>query len=129
MVTPVVKREVITHLKQGFKVSERRACRVLDIHRSLVRYQSKRFDNNTLRQRLRELSFERKRFGYRRLHILLMREGMQVNHKKLWRIYKEEGLSVRTQRQGQTLSVVGANVALALVDQLFCHQRLMSVGH
>uniref|UniRef100_A0A2A4Z1A6 Integrase catalytic domain-containing protein n=1 Tax=OCS116 cluster bacterium TaxID=2030921 RepID=A0A2A4Z1A6_9PROT len=55
---------------------------------------------------MRELSFERKRFGYRRLHVLLTREGRQINHKKLWRIYKEEGLSVRKRAVGTRTSIV-----------------------
>ena len=95
MVASVVKREAVTYLTNDFKVSERRACHIFDIHRSLIRYQSKRPEDVDLRKRLRKLSVERRRFGYRRLHVLLAREGMQVNHKKLWRIYKEEGLSVR----------------------------------
>jgi len=95
VVTPVVKREAVVHLKTNFEVSERRACRVLDIDRSLVRYQSTRPSDEVLRARLKELSFIRKRFGCRRLHILLEREGYHLNHKKLRRLYQEEGLSVR----------------------------------
>lgn len=73
---------------------ERRSCYALGFARSTQRYVSMR-DDAALRQRLRELAAERRRFGYRRLHILLRREGWAINHKKLYRIYKEEGLSVR----------------------------------
>lgn len=104
MVTSVVKREAVTYLTDDFKVSERRACHILDIHRSLIRYHSKWPEDIDLRKRLRKLSVERRRFGYRRLHVLLVREGMQVNHKKLWRIYKEEGLSVR-KRDGRKRAI------------------------
>ena len=116
MVTPLVKREVVTFLKQNFKVSERRACHILNIHRPLVRYHSSRPADDSLRQRLRELSFERKRFGYRRLHVLLTREGVKVNHKKLWRIYKEEGLSVR-KRSGRKRAV-GTRAPIALPSKV-----------
>lgn len=95
MVTPAAKREAVTYLKADFGVSERQACATLNIDRSMVRYQLVRPTDNLIRVRLRELSNERKRFGYRRLHILLEREGFHMNHKKLRRIYKEEGLAVR----------------------------------
>lgn len=95
MVTPAGKREAVAHLRQAYEVSERQACKVLNVDRSLIRYRSVRPDDDTIRARLRELSVERKRFGYRRLHILLAREGFHINHKKVRRIYKEEGLSVR----------------------------------
>jgi transposase InsO family protein len=63
-----------------------------------VRYRSRRPDDASLRLRLRELAAERRRFGYRRLHILLRREGERLNHKKTQRLYREEGLSVRRRR-------------------------------
>jgi putative transposase len=65
-----------------------------------VRYHSRRSDDNELRQRLRALAQERRRFGYRRLHVLLRREGFTVNHKRLFRLYREERLMVR-QRGGR----------------------------
>lgn len=75
--------------------SQRRACALVGIAPRVYRYQSRRPDDEALRQRLRDLSSERRRFGYRRLHLLLKREGVQVNWKKLYRIYKEERLTVR----------------------------------
>jgi len=93
VVTPAGKRDVITHLMAIYQVSERRACRSLNIDRSLVRYQSIRSTDDPIRACLRALSVERKRFGYRRLHILLAREGFHLNHKKLRRLYKEEGVA------------------------------------
>ena len=79
-------------------LSERRACELADLHRSVFQYQKQGRDDEALRRRLRELANERRRFGYRRLGILLAREGFEVNHKKLFRLYREEGLAVRRRR-------------------------------
>ena len=75
--------------------SQRRACSLAGVDPRVYRYHSKRPDDTAVRKRLRELASERRRFGYRRLHILLKREGMEMNWKKLYRLYKEEGLTVR----------------------------------
>ena len=75
--------------------SQRRACRLVGIEPKTYRYRSRRREDELLRQRLRELAAERRRFGYRRLLILLRREGMLANHKRLYRIYTEERLTVR----------------------------------
>ena len=75
--------------------SQRRACGLAGISPRVYRYRSTRPDDAPIRQRLRVLASERRRFGYRRLHILLKREGIEVNHKKLYRLYKEEQLTVR----------------------------------
>jgi putative transposase len=95
MVTPAVKREAVAHLKQVHEMSERRACQVIDCVRMTIRYRSRRVDDVALRERLRALAHERRRFGYRRLHIFLRREGFVVNHKRLFRIYREDRLMVR----------------------------------
>src|SRR5215470_5182475 len=95
MVTPAVRREAVTQLRVGFEVSERRACTALGVDRSSVRYRSCRPDDGIARVRLRELAAVRRRFGYRRLHILMTREGLVMNHKKLRRLYREERLQVR----------------------------------
>jgi putative transposase len=76
-------------------MSERRACRVIGCVRMTIRYRSRRIDDAGLRERLRTLAKERRRFGYRRLHVVLGREGFVVNHKRLFRIYREERLVVR----------------------------------
>jgi putative transposase len=75
--------------------SQRRACTLIGIAPKTYRYVIARGDDSELRQRLRCLAAEHRRFGYRRLHILLRREGIEVNHKKLFRIYREERLTVR----------------------------------
>ena len=94
-VTPAVKREAVAHLRQTHEMSERRACLVIGCVRMTVRYRSRRVDDVALRERLRTLAKERRRFGYRRLHVLLRRKGFIVNHKRLFRIYREERLMVR----------------------------------
>ena len=94
MVTPAAKREAVAHLRCAFDMSERRACRTIGCVRMTVRYRSRRPDDAELRQRLRALAHERRRFGYRRLHVLLRREGFTVNHKRLFRFYREERLMV-----------------------------------
>jgi putative transposase len=66
-----------------------------------LRYRTTRADDADVRQRLRVIAQERRRFGYRRLHVLLRREGYRINHKKLFRLYREEKLTVR-RRGGRT---------------------------
>lgn len=95
MVTPAVRREAVAQLKDAHEMSERRACRVVGCDRMTVRYSSRRPDDPRLRERLVALAKERRRFGYRRLLIFLRREGFVVNHKRLFRIYREERLMVR----------------------------------
>jgi putative transposase len=95
MVTPAARREAVAHLQAAYGVSERRACAALGADRTSVRYRSSRPDDAVARARLRELAAIRRRFGYRRLHILLRREGIVMNHKKLRRLYREERLQVR----------------------------------
>ena len=77
---------------------ERRACSLVGADRTMIRYRSRRPDDADLRERLRDLAGERRRFGYRRLHVLLRQEGWKVNRKKTQRLYREEGLSVRRRR-------------------------------
>ncbi len=79
--------------KKGY--SQRRACSLAGIDPRVYRYRSRRPGDGAVRKRLRELASERRRFGYRRLHILLKREGFGLNWKKLYRLYKEERLTVR----------------------------------
>ena len=93
-------------------MSERRACRTIGCVRMTVRYHSRRPDDNELRQRLRALAQERRRFGYRRLHVLLRREGFTVNHKRLFRLYREERLMVR--RRGGRKRALGTRAPLAV---------------
>lgn len=92
--------------------SQRRACALVGIAPRVYRYKSSRPDDAGLRKRLRELSSERRRFGYRRLHLLLKREGVEVNWKKLYRIYKEERLTVR--KRGGRKRALGTRAPMAI---------------
>ena len=95
MVTPAVEREAVAHLQTEHEMSERRACQLLQCCRMTIRYASVRADDTVLRDRMKAIAHERRRFGYRRIHVLLRREGVAVNHKRLFRLYREEKLSVR----------------------------------
>lgn len=89
----------------GYQVSERRACRVAGVARSSCRYRRQAQDQALLRRRLRELAAVRVRYGYRRLHVLLRREGWPVNHKRVYRLYREEGLMIRTKHRKKRVSL------------------------
>ena len=112
MVTPVVERQAVAHLCQLFEVSQRRACQVIEADRTSVRYRSVRPDDAGLRVRLRELAAVRRRFGYRRLLLLLRREGVRVNHKKFRRLYRKERLQVR--RRGGRKRALGTRSSLSI---------------
>lgn len=98
MVTPAAKREAVAHLRAVFGMGERQACRVIGADRTSMRYRSRREDDGPVREKLRELAHQRRRFGYRRLHVLLRRDGITINRKKTQRLYREEGLTVRRRR-------------------------------
>lgn len=76
-----------------------RACGLIGISRSLYRYEAKRADDDELRQRLSELAGQKRRYGYRRLHVLLCREGWEINRKRTYRVYHEAGLMVRRRKR------------------------------
>ncbi|WP_300354277.1 IS3 family transposase [uncultured Alcanivorax sp.] len=131
VLTPAAQREAVAHLQACHGMSERRACRVIDADRKSVRYRSTRDDDAGLREKLRELANQRRRFGYRRLHILLRREGIMINRKKTQRLYKEEGLAVRRRRSRRR--AVGTRApapVLALPNQRwsldFVHDQMAS---
>jgi putative transposase len=91
-------------------LSERRACLLVNLSTSVYRYRSKPGSDEELRKRLRELAEQRKRFGSPRLHILLKREGLVINHKRTERIHREEGLALRKKRRRK--GAAGASVVL-----------------
>ena len=91
-------------------MSERRACRVAGADRSSVRYRHRRPDDGELRERLKELAAQRRRFGYRRLWVLLRREGHVVNKKRVYRLYRQERLMVR--RRGGRKRAVGTRAPM-----------------
>ena len=114
MVTPAARRSAVSAVREAHGISERRACALLGADRSTVRYRSTRPDDGALRARLRSLAAERRRFGYRRLGLLLSREGLRPNHKKLRRLYREERLQVR--RRGGRKRAIGTRAPMAVPD-------------
>lgn len=99
MVGPAVQRDAVAHLQAVMGLSERRACSIVGTDRTMVRYRSRRPPDTELRARLRDLANERRRFGYRRLFILLRREGELSGVNRIYRLYREEELSVRLSGQ------------------------------
>jgi putative transposase len=85
-----MRREAVLVMQVEVELSQRRACGLMELHRATCRYSPRRGEDRQLRTRLRELAEMRRRFGYRRLQVLLQREGWQVNHKRIYRLYVEE---------------------------------------
>lgn len=110
MVAPAAERDAVAHLQAAYGMSERRACRILSCCRMTMRYQALRTDDIMLRDRMKDFAHERRRFGCRRLHALLRREGYQVNHKRLFRIYREEKHVVR--RRGGRKRAMGTRAPM-----------------
>jgi putative transposase len=109
-VTPAVRRAAVAMAQKEQGLSRRRACRLIGIARSVVAREPRRTrDQERLRERLRTLAGERRRFGYRRRHELLRREGWRVNHKRIERLYREEKLAIR--RRGRQKRGLGGHVA------------------
>ena len=96
--TVTARREAVTRLLEHAGVSERRALGLVRLHRSVRHYQRRR-DDGALREQLRALAAARPRWGYRRLHVLLHREGVRANWKRVYRVYCEEGLTVRRRKR------------------------------
>jgi len=92
--------------------SQRHACGLVDLEPKTFRYVSKRSDDDAVRRRLRELALERSRFGYRRLYLMLRREGVRLNRKKLYRLYREERLMVR--KRGGRKRALGTRAPMAI---------------
>jgi putative transposase len=98
----------VSYVEGEYEMSERHACRLLGLGRSTYRYQARRNERDAaLRARLKELAAKRMRFGYRRLTAMLVREGVTANHKRVYRLYREEGLAMRI-RQRRRIRWTGA---------------------
>lgn len=98
MVRPAQRRVVVAWAESSYRVSQCRACRLLAVNRSSVRYRSRKPSQDPLRRRLRELAATRTHAGYRQMHVYLRREGWKINHKRTYRLYIEEGLGLRRKR-------------------------------
>lgn len=103
--TPAARRRVAEYLQDQHHLSQRRSCGLAGVHRSTARYRSTRPRDEPIRRRLRELALVYRRYGYRRLHVLLKREGFEINHKRTYRLYKEEKLMVRQRKKRRRRAV------------------------
>src|SRR5690349_4649053 len=133
MVGPAAKRAAVAHLQAVMSLSERRACSIVGADRKMIRYRSSRPPDAVLRGRLRDLANERRRFGYRRLFVLLRREGEPSGINRIYRLYREEGLTVRKRRARRRAvgtrcpilveAKVNARWSLDFVHDQFAHGR------
>ena len=98
MARPAVKRQAVDYVIGHYATSRRRACRIVCQHRSAEYYRSRKDPKTALRGRMRELAQVRIRYGYRRLHILLRREGWSLGKEQAYRLYTEESLQLRSKR-------------------------------
>ncbi len=99
MVTPANRKPVVTYLKEHYALSERRACELATVSRTGYRHQGEPPNDRTLRERLDALARQYPRYGYLMLHSLLKAEGLVINRKRTYRLYKEAGLQVRTKKR------------------------------
>jgi putative transposase len=106
----------VAHACVAHGVSQRRACEVLAVDRSSVRYRSIREDDTPLREAMKAVAAERRRFGYRRIHIMLERQGIVMNMKKLRRLYREEKLQVR--KRGGRKRALGTRRPMVLPERV-----------
>jgi putative transposase len=98
-VKPAMRRRAAAHLIESGMRSQRRACQLMGIHPSIYRYKTRPAQDETLRARLKVLAVEYPRYGYPLLHALLKGEGLVINPKRTYRIYREEKLQVRKRRR------------------------------
>ena len=104
---PAAKREAVEIAVSEHSMSRQRACGLMQMQRSVLYYEAKPRDDKPLRDALKEVATKRPRFGYRRLHVLLGREGFKVNHKRVFRVYQEEKLQVRRKKRKCTAKYRG----------------------
>jgi putative transposase len=116
---PAVRRELVRGIREAYQLNEMRACGLVGITRWSNRYVSRRDPQEELRMRLKELAGCRTRYGYRRLTVMLRREGWKVNTKRVYRIYREEQLQVRTTKQAKR----PAHLRVALPQPAWPNQR------
>ena len=110
-------RAEVGYVRSTFGPSERRACGLLEVAVSSYRYRSRGRGDGELREKLVALAGEKPRFGYRRLHVLLKQEGERVNHKRLWRVYREAGLCVKRKKRKRLMRAGPAGQVLSRANQ------------
>jgi putative transposase len=100
-----MKRALVIDLIKDYHFSQRRALKLVNLHRSVGRYVTKMPENEEARKEIKAIALERPRFGYRRIHVMLRKNGIKMNHKKLFRLYREMGLKVR--KRGSRRRAIG----------------------
>jgi putative transposase len=130
---PARARQLVEYLRTSYRISIRRACGVVSFDRSTYHYRHRRPEQASLRKRIRELSEARVRYGYRRIHIMLRREGWTINHKRTRRLYREEGLQLRrktpkrkvsAKRREDRVVAAAANDCWSMDFQLFDGRKI-----
>lgn len=111
MVGPAARKAAAEHAASAHGLSERRACRLLRLHRGTKRYRRRKVDDPKLIERMKELALQRRKFGYRRIHTMLKREGFKVNLKKIRRIYREQRLAIKLRKRTKIRSIVRVPIA------------------
>jgi putative transposase len=106
MARPAVKRQAVEYVINHYAVARRRACRIVKQHRSVQYYRSRKDPKTALRARMHELAQTRVRYGYRRLHVLLRREGWSLGREQAYRLYAEESLQLRSKRPKRRKMIV-----------------------
>ncbi|WP_241083294.1 IS3 family transposase, partial [Achromobacter xylosoxidans] len=136
---PSRRRLLVDDLMKRYGVGVTKACAVVMISRSLYRYESCRRDSGALIMRIHEIAHTRVHYGYRRVHVMLRREGYRDNHKRVYRLYREQGLSLRHKRPKRNKSAQRRQpkaIAQAIndiwsmdfvMDQLFDGRRLRAL--
>lgn len=102
--SPAARREVVRYTVEKYRLSERRACRTIKVPRSTIRYKILKPNDESLRDKIKDLASKRRRFGSPRLITMLRREGFKDNHKRIERIYSEEGLQVRKRKKRRQIA-------------------------
>lgn len=106
VLTPQVKLQAVNQMQTVTAVSERRACQLVGLSRNTLRYEPRRSaQNEALSTQIIELAQVRRRFGYRRIHALLRRDGVEVNHKRVYRLYSEAQLSVKRRKRRKRVAI------------------------
>jgi putative transposase len=135
VVKPAVRRRIVRHVSGRYRLSERRVCSALRFCRASIRYRATFSDlNETLRKRIKELAALRVRYGYRRIEVLLRREGWRVNHKRIRRLYRQEGLALRARapKRRRSAELRQPQYVPTAPNEVWCmdfmHDRLADLG-
>ena len=128
MVSPQERRAAITHLMTAHGFGITRSCGLIGMSRSLYRYEAKRPGDEKLKTRLTALAGQKRRYGYRRLHVLLRREGWSINWKRTYRVYREAGLAVRRRKRKRIAGIERQPKVIAMAPNTSWSMDFVSDG-